>query len=78
MPVASHDETRVEINKIEGETHAVVVRVDVGQRAGPSVQCFPRSHASCLCKVTASFRRPDCRSNLSGRLHQTVLFLDGW
>ena len=65
MPVASNDETRIEIREIEGEAHAVVVRVDVGQRSGPSVQCFPHSHARFLCKVAASVRRPNCRGDVS-------------
>jgi hypothetical protein len=53
MSIASNDEARVEISEIEGEAHAVVVRVDVGQRSGSSVQGLPRSHAALLCKVAA-------------------------
>ena len=61
MSIASNDEARVDIGEIEGEAHAVVIRVDVGQRSGPSIQRFPRSHAICLCKVTASVPGADCR-----------------
>jgi hypothetical protein len=59
MSIASNDEARVEIRQIKREAHAVVIRVDVGQRSGPSVQCLPDSHAYSLCKVTASVRGPN-------------------
>lgn len=82
MPVASHDQTRLEIREIEGKAHAVFVRLDVGQPSRPSVQCFSRSHAiflaDILCKVTASVQRPDCLRNPYEPSDQAVLFLDAW
>jgi hypothetical protein len=70
MPVASNDEARREVRELEGEAHAVFVGLNIGQRSGPSVQCFPRSHATflagILCKVTASMPRPDRRDNRTG------------
>ena len=59
--IASNDEARVEVSEFKGEAHAVVIRLDVGQRSGPSVQCLPRSHAWFPCKVAASVRGPDWR-----------------
>ena len=58
--VAPYDEMRVErIDEVEGEGHAVAIRLDVWQRSGTTVKCFPRSHAWAICKVAAIAPMPE-------------------
>src|SRR5688572_9591830 len=47
------------IDEVEGEGHAVAIRLDVWQRSGTTVKCFPRSHAPTICKVAAIAPMPE-------------------
>jgi len=64
---------RVErIDEVEGEGDAVAIRLDVWQRSGTTVKCFPRSHARAMCKVAAIAPMPENGPAWAGALPITA------